>query len=57
MVVVKHAVEAVGRHAPRVSTVLTVDWRPSVTNAMTGKCEPVERISALPPPGNRAAPG
>jgi uncharacterized protein (TIGR00106 family) len=51
MDVVKHAVEAVGRHAPRVSTVVKVDWRPSVTDAMTGKVESVERHLGAPATG------
>ena len=51
MDVVKHAVEAVGRHAPRVSTVVKVDWRPSVTDATTGKVESVERHLGAPATG------
>jgi uncharacterized protein YqgV (UPF0045/DUF77 family) len=49
--VVKHAVEAVGRHAPRVSTMVKVDWRPSVTDAMTGKVESVDRHLGAPATG------
>jgi Thiamine-binding protein len=48
MGVVKHAVEAVGRHVPRVSTVVKVGWRASVTDAMTGKVESVERHPGAP---------
>ncbi|GII25601.1 MTH1187 family thiamine-binding protein [Planosporangium mesophilum] len=48
MDVVKRAVEAVARHAPRVSTVVKVDWRPAVTDAMTGKVESVERYLGAP---------
>jgi uncharacterized protein (TIGR00106 family) len=43
MTVVRHAVEAVAAHAPRVSTVIKVDWRPGATNAMARKVEAVER--------------
>lgn len=43
MDVVKRAVEAVARRAPRVSTVVKIDWRPAATNALTGKVESVER--------------
>ncbi|HEV7896899.1 MAG TPA: MTH1187 family thiamine-binding protein [Planosporangium sp.] len=43
MDVVKRAVEAVASRAPRVSIVVKVDWRPSTTDAMTGKVESVER--------------
>jgi uncharacterized protein (TIGR00106 family) len=43
MGVVKRAVEAVALRAPRVSTLVKVDWRPDVTDAITGKVESVER--------------
>jgi uncharacterized protein (TIGR00106 family) len=42
MTVVQHAVEAVAARAPRVSTVIKVDWRPGATNAMIRKVEAVE---------------
>jgi uncharacterized protein (TIGR00106 family) len=43
MPVVQRAVEAVAAHAPRVSTVIKADWRPSATDAMTQKVDDVER--------------
>lgn len=43
MDVVKRAVEAVATRAPRVSTVIKVDWRPAVSNALTEKVEAVDR--------------
>jgi uncharacterized protein (TIGR00106 family) len=43
MAVVQRAVEAVAARAPRVSTVIKVDWRTDVTDAMTQKVESVER--------------
>jgi uncharacterized protein (TIGR00106 family) len=42
MSVVQQAVEAVAARAPRVSTVIKVDWRASATAAMTRKVEVVE---------------
>ncbi|MBV9089417.1 MAG: MTH1187 family thiamine-binding protein [Mycobacteriaceae bacterium] len=42
MSVVRQAVEAVAARAPRVSTVIKVDWRPSATAAMRRKVEAVE---------------
>ncbi|GFG65151.1 UPF0045 protein [Mycobacterium kubicae] len=49
MGVVQRAVEAVAARAPRVSTVIKADWRPSVTDAMTQKVDSVERHLATPP--------
>jgi uncharacterized protein (TIGR00106 family) len=43
MAVVKQAVEAVARRAPRVSVVLKADLRPGVTDGLTSKVETVER--------------
>jgi uncharacterized protein (TIGR00106 family) len=43
MGVVKQAVEAVAALAPRVSTVVKVDYRPGVSGALTGKVEAVEQ--------------
>ena len=43
MAVVQRAVEAVAARAPRVSTVIKVDWRTDATDAMTQKVESVER--------------
>lgn len=42
MAVVQQAVQAVAARAPRVSTVIKVDWRPSVSGAMTSKVEAIE---------------
>lgn len=42
MAVVREAVQAVAARAPRVSTVIKVDWRPGVSSAMTGKVQAVE---------------
>jgi uncharacterized protein (TIGR00106 family) len=42
MTVVQQAVEAVAARAPRVSTVIKVDWRPSAAEAMTRKIQAVE---------------
>lgn len=42
MTVVQRAVEAVAARAPRVSTVIKVDWRRGATDAMRGKVESVE---------------
>jgi uncharacterized protein (TIGR00106 family) len=43
MAVVRRAVEAVAARAPRVSTVIKVDWRSGVSDAMTQKVATVER--------------
>lgn len=43
MAVVQRAVEAVASRSPRVSTVIKVDWRQGVADAMTAKVESVER--------------
>jgi uncharacterized protein YqgV (UPF0045/DUF77 family) len=43
MAVVSQAVQAVAAHAPRVSTVIKVDYRPGATGALTGKVESIER--------------
>ncbi len=43
MDVVRQAVDAVRRRAPRVSLVLKADIRPGVTDALTTKVETVER--------------
>jgi uncharacterized protein (TIGR00106 family) len=43
MAVVQRAVEAVASRAPRVSTVIKVDWRAGATDAMTQKVASVER--------------
>jgi uncharacterized protein (TIGR00106 family) len=43
MAVVKQAVDAVARRAPRVSVVLKADLRPGVTDGLTSKVETVER--------------
>ncbi len=43
MDVVQRAVEAVAAQAPRVSTVIKVDWRSGVVDAMTQKVQSVER--------------
>ncbi|OMC52082.1 hypothetical protein A5745_01985 [Mycobacterium sp. IS-2888] len=43
MLVVQRAVEAVAARAPRVSTVIKVDWRKGATDAMTEKVASVER--------------
>lgn len=43
MAVVKQAVEAVAAQAPRVSTVIKVDYRPGATDALTSKVESVEQ--------------
>ena len=48
MAVVQRAVEAVAARAPRVSTVIKADWRPTATNAMTRKVEAVERHLSKP---------
>lgn len=50
MDVVKRAVEAVTAQAPRVSTVIKVDWRPAATDAITGKVEAIDHYLAEPPP-------
>ena len=46
MAVVQRAVEAVAARAPRVSTVIKVDSRVGVTDAMTEKVATVERYLA-----------
>ncbi|MHA7653526.1 MTH1187 family thiamine-binding protein, partial [Mycobacterium sp. ML4] len=46
MAVVQRAVEAVAARAPRVSTVIKVDWRSGVTGAMTQKVQSVEHYLA-----------
>ena len=43
MAVVQRAVEAVAARAPRVSTVIKVDWRAGAVDAMTQKVASVER--------------
>ena len=43
MAVVKDAVDAVARRAPRVSLVLKADVRPGVTDGLTSKVETIER--------------
>jgi uncharacterized protein (TIGR00106 family) len=43
MAVVQRAVEAVAARAPRVSTVIKVDWRAGAHDAMTEKVATVER--------------
>lgn len=48
MDVVQKAVEAVAARAPRVSTVIKVDWRPSAKGAITGKVEDLEAYLAEP---------
>jgi uncharacterized protein (TIGR00106 family) len=48
MAVVQRAVEAVAARAPRVDAVIKVDWRPTVTGAMTRKVESVERYLSTP---------
>jgi uncharacterized protein (TIGR00106 family) len=48
MAVVQRAVEAVAARAPRVSTVIKADWRPTATNAITRKVEAVERHLSKP---------
>ncbi|MGV0633473.1 MTH1187 family thiamine-binding protein [Mycolicibacillus trivialis] len=42
MAVVQRAVAAVAAHAPRVSTVIKVDWRDGSTDALTHKVESIE---------------
>ena len=43
MAVVRDAVDAVSRRAPRVSLVLKADVRPGVTDGLTSKVETIER--------------
>ncbi|OOK77467.1 hypothetical protein BZL29_3909 [Mycobacterium kansasii] len=43
MAVVQRAVEAVAARAPRVSTVIKVDWRQGAVDAMTQKVASIER--------------
>lgn len=49
MGVVKKAVDAVSKRAPRVSLVLKADMRPGVTGALTSKVETIERYLASGP--------
>lgn len=46
MAVVQRAVEAVAARAPRVSTVIKVDWRTGAVDAMTQKVASIERYLA-----------
>jgi uncharacterized protein (TIGR00106 family) len=46
MDVVQRAVEAVAARAPRVSTLIKVDWRPDVSDALTGKVKAVDEYLA-----------
>jgi uncharacterized protein (TIGR00106 family) len=46
MAVVRQAVEAVQRHAPRVALSLKADIRPGVTGALTAKVDTIERLLA-----------
>jgi uncharacterized protein (TIGR00106 family) len=46
MDVVRRAVEAVATRAPRVSTVIKVDYRPAASDALTTKVAAVERYLA-----------
>ncbi|CAM4322864.1 hypothetical protein MB901379_02584 [Mycobacterium basiliense] len=48
MAVVRRAVQAVAARAPRVSTVIKVDWRHGAADAMTQKVETVERYLSEP---------
>lgn len=57
MDVVQRAVEAVAARAPRVSTVIKVDWRPEVTDALTGKVEALEGYLSGPNESHAKAPG
>jgi uncharacterized protein (TIGR00106 family) len=50
MEVVKAAVTAVAARAPRVSTVIKVDYRPGVSGALTAKVEAVEQYLSEPAP-------
>lgn len=50
MAVVQRAVEAVAARAPRVSTVIKVDWRRDATDAINAKVESVERRLSRRPP-------
>ena len=50
MGVVRAAVEAVAARAPRVSTVIKVDYRPGASGALTEKVEAVERYLSQPGP-------
>jgi uncharacterized protein (TIGR00106 family) len=43
MPVVKRCIDAVERHAPRVSVVMKIDHRPGVTGALESKVASVER--------------
>ncbi|GIJ13019.1 MTH1187 family thiamine-binding protein [Micromonospora andamanensis] len=44
--VVRKAVEAVASRAPRVSTVIKIDYRPAAENALAEKVDAVERYLA-----------
>lgn len=48
MAVVQRAVEAVAARAPRVSTVIKVDWRAGASDALTHKVQSLERHLAAP---------
>lgn len=48
MAVVQQAVEAVAARAPRVNVVIKADWRPAVSNLMTGKVASVEHHLSKP---------
>ena len=48
MAVVQRAVEAVAARAPRVSTVIKVDWRAGATDAITRKVASIEQYLAGP---------
>ncbi|MCW2655023.1 MAG: hypothetical protein JWR32_5999 [Mycobacterium sp.] len=56
MAVVQRAVEAVAARAPRVSTVIKVDWRRGATDAMRGKVDSVEGYLADSAGDSGAAP-
>lgn len=49
MAVVKQAVDAVAALAPRVSTVVKIDYRPGASGALTAKVEAVEQYLSEPP--------
>lgn len=50
MGVVKQAVDVVAAQAPRVGTVIKIDYRPGVSGALTAKVETVERYLSKPSP-------
>lgn len=54
MAVVERAVAAVAARAPRVSTVIKVDYRPGVTGALDGKVAALRRY--LAPDGSDQTP-